>query len=66
MRSDLAAATVRHTGEKMDKDAAGYKHGTKEEHCGVCEHFEAKKHECTIVAGRIFGAMWCRYFEKAK
>jgi hypothetical protein len=61
---DIAAATVKHTGEKMTKEEAGYKHGLKQAHCGVCEHYS--RHECSIVAGKIFPAMWCRYFERAK
>lgn len=64
MRSDIASSVVHHTGEKMTKEAAGYSKGTKEKHCGVCEHYG--RHECSIVAGKIFPAMWCRYFEKAK
>lgn len=63
MRADIALAAVKHSGEKMSKESAGYKHGTKDEHCGICEHYS--RHECEIVAGRIFPAMWCRYFERA-
>ena len=48
--------------EKETKADAGYSQGTKAEHCGICAHYAA--HECEIVAGRIFPAMWCRYFEK--
>lgn len=65
MRSgDIAAATVHHTGEKMTKDAADYKYGTKEHHCGICEHYN--RHACSIVEGKIFPAMGCKYFERAK
>ena len=65
MQSDIAAATVQHTREKMSKEAAGYKHGLKQAHCGVCKHYQ-HPHACTIVEGKIFPAMWCRYFERAK
>lgn len=64
MRSDIASSVVHHTGEKMTKESAGYSKGTKEKHCGICEHYD--RHSCSIVEGRIFPAMWCRYFEKAK
>ncbi len=62
MRSDLAAATVAHTHEKFSKDEANYSRGTKAAHCGICKHYS--HHSCEIVAGNIFPAMWCRYFEK--
>jgi hypothetical protein len=65
MRSDLAAATVAHTGKKMTQAEAGYKRGTKAEHCGICEHYE-HPHACEVVIGKIFPAMWCWYFGKAK
>lgn len=59
--SDLVKALVGSTGTKETKAEAGYKRGTKAEHCGICTHYAV--HECEIVEGRIFPAMWCRYFE---
>lgn len=61
-RSDLARAIVQHGGKKETKAEAGYVRGTKAEHCGICKHYLA--HGCEIVEGRIFPAMWCRYFDK--
>jgi hypothetical protein len=61
-KSDLAYAHVEASGKKETKAEAGYSRGTKEKHCGICAHYAA--HECEIVEGRIFPAMWCRYFEK--
>ncbi len=60
-KSDLALAHVRKTGKKETKADANYSRGTKAAHCGICERYSA--HECSIVEGRIFPAMWCRYFE---
>jgi hypothetical protein len=62
VKSAVAAAVVDKTGRKETKTEAGYTRGTKAEHCGICSHYAA--HECEIVAGRIFPAMWCHYFEK--
>ena len=62
VRSAVAEALVEKSGKKETKAEAGYKRGTKESHCGICGHYAA--HECSIVEGRIFPAMWCRYFEK--
>lgn len=64
LASDVASAVVHHSGQKETKAEAGYKHGTKAEHCGICTHYAA--HECSIVEGRIFPAMWCRYFSARK
>lgn len=61
VKSDLAATLVKSSGKKETKSEAGYIRGTKKEHCGICAHYSA--HECSIVEGRIFPAMWCRYFE---
>lgn len=60
-KSDLAHAVVKSSGKKETKAEAGYTRGTKAAHCGICRHYAA--HECAIVEGRIFPAMWCRYFE---
>jgi hypothetical protein len=62
IKSDLAKTVVKSLGKKETKAESGYKRGTKAEHCGICSHYAA--HECEIVEGRIFPAMWCRYFEK--
>lgn len=61
-KSALALAHVKASGKKETKAEAGYSRGTKQKHCGICSHYAA--HECEIVEGRIFPAMWCRYFEK--
>jgi hypothetical protein len=60
-KGDIASAIVAKSGQKETKAEAGYTRGTKAEHCGICKHYAA--HECEIVEGRIFPAMWCRYFE---
>lgn len=62
VKGDVAKAMVEKTGAKETKADAGYTRGTKAEHCGACSHYAA--HECEIVEGRIFPAMWCRYFDK--
>lgn len=61
-RYDLALATVQRTGEKLAKADEQYSRGTKEAHCALCRGYAA--HECQIIAGRIFPAMWCRNFDK--
>lgn len=61
-RYDTALATVQHTGDKLAKSDEGYSRGTKEAHCGICRGYSM--HECAIIAGRIFPAMWCRNFDK--
>lgn len=61
-KGDIAAALVEKSGKKETKTEAGYARGTKEKHCGICSHYQA--HECSIVEGRIFPAMWCRYFDR--
>lgn len=62
VRSSLAGVLVKSSGTKETKSAAGYTRGTKAAHCGICTHYQA--HECDLVEGRIFPAMWCRYFDK--
>ena len=61
VRSSVAEAVVKKSGKKETKAEAGYSRGTKDAHCGICKHYAA--HECELVEGRIFPAMWCRYFE---
>lgn len=63
-KGDIAKAMVDHSGQKETKAEVGYTRGTKEEHCGICSHYAA--HECEIVEGRIFPAMWCRRYEARK
>lgn len=63
IRSDLASTLVKASGHRETKAEAGYARGTKAAHCGICEHYST--HECSIVEGKIFPAMWCRYFENA-
>lgn len=65
MIADIASAVVHHTHEKLSKEEAGYKRGIKQAHCGICKHYK-HPHACEIVEGKIFPAMWCRYFERAK
>lgn len=60
---DVAGAMVEKAGRKHTMAEAGYKHGTKAEHCGICVHY-VHPHVCELVAGNIFPAMWCRYYEK--
>lgn len=60
--SDISATLVGKTGEKFTKSEVGYVRGTKAEHCGICTHYAV--HECELVEGRIFPAMWCRKFDK--
>lgn len=60
-RGDIAKAMMAHGSPKESKAEVGYTRGTKAEHCGACTHYAA--HECSLVEGKIFPAMWCRRYE---
>ncbi len=64
IRDDLESAT-RLSGAKISKQAAGYKAGLPQAHCGICAHFREPQ-GCEIVAGRIDPKKWCEYFERKK
>lgn len=58
---DSLRDTVRHAAGLVSKTEAGYSKGTPKEHCGICSHSQ-HNYTCNKVAGRIFPAMWCKYW----
>lgn len=50
---------------KFTKIAAGFESPAKgPNHCGQCVHFNAERHNCAIVKGKIEAGDWCKKFEK--
>lgn len=50
--------------EKQTKADVDYSKGHPRAHCGICEHY--RNHTCSLVAGAIDPAYWCKLFRRAK
>ena len=57
-------ATIVRTKKVMHKDARYTKLGTKSEHCGNCDHYEAGP-SCEVVVGPIVPDGWCKVWKES-
>ena len=60
----LTAVEIKMPLEKYTQKSAEYTdHGSKEEHCSICNHY-INATTCRIVTGRIVPEGWCKHFVK--
>jgi len=51
--------------KQFSKAEVDYSTGTKDEHCGICTHFEVvHRNGCEIVKGFIRAPDWCKKFNR--